>query len=149
VFDVAIMLCEGGFPLMETDEMNFSILESVTKALKPEGKFIFTTLNGLFPFSHSFDDIYGSKEKETTVRPSHSFDPVTMRNHSRLTFEDDDGNMRTIVCNERYYMPSEIVWLLKTLGYKMIDIFGAKLGAFSRDDKLTSEHFELLAIAEK
>jgi ubiquinone/menaquinone biosynthesis C-methylase UbiE len=22
-FDVAIMLCEGGFPLMETDEMNF------------------------------------------------------------------------------------------------------------------------------
>ena len=25
-FDAAIMLCEGGFPLMETDEMNFEIL---------------------------------------------------------------------------------------------------------------------------
>ena len=33
-FDVAIMLCEGAFPLMETDEMNFQILRSVTKALK-------------------------------------------------------------------------------------------------------------------
>jgi hypothetical protein len=25
-FDVAIMFCEGGFPLMETDEMNFEML---------------------------------------------------------------------------------------------------------------------------
>jgi hypothetical protein len=33
-FDVAIMLCEGAFPLMETDEMNFSILENAEKALK-------------------------------------------------------------------------------------------------------------------
>ena len=44
IFDIAIMLCEGGFPLMETDEMNFEILKSVTKALKNPGKFIFTTL---------------------------------------------------------------------------------------------------------
>jgi hypothetical protein len=28
-FDAAIMLCEGGFPLMETDEMNYDILKSV------------------------------------------------------------------------------------------------------------------------
>jgi 2-polyprenyl-3-methyl-5-hydroxy-6-metoxy-1,4-benzoquinol methylase len=48
-FDVAIMLCEGGFSLMETDEMNFDILKNVTKALKPNAKLIFTTLNGLFP----------------------------------------------------------------------------------------------------
>lgn len=48
-FDLAIMLCEGGFPLMETDEMNFAILKSVTRALTGSGKLIFTTLNGLFP----------------------------------------------------------------------------------------------------
>ena len=28
------MLCEGGFSLMETDEMNFEILKNATKALK-------------------------------------------------------------------------------------------------------------------
>ena len=78
-FDVAIMLCEGGFPLMETDEMNYEILKS----------------------------------------------------------------------NERYYVPSEITWLLKLLGYQKIDIFGAKLGTFSRKDKLTTEDFEMLVIAEK
>ncbi|WP_242841700.1 class I SAM-dependent methyltransferase [Desulfitibacter alkalitolerans] len=36
-FDVAIMLCEGGFPLMETDEMNFEILKNATKSLKISG----------------------------------------------------------------------------------------------------------------
>jgi len=30
-FDVAIMLFEGGFPLMETDEMNYEILKSLTQ----------------------------------------------------------------------------------------------------------------------
>jgi len=52
-------------------------------------------------------------------------------------------------CNERYYVPSEITWLLKTLDFKTIDICGAKLGAFSRKDKLTTEDFEMLIIAEK
>jgi hypothetical protein len=63
--------------------------------------------------------------------------------------EDDSGNKKELQCNERYYLPSEITWLLKTLGYKKIDIFGAKLGAFSRSDKLTTEDFEMLVVAEK
>jgi hypothetical protein len=39
--------------------------------------------------------------------------------------------------------------MLKSLGFTKIDIFGAKLGAFSRDDLLTTEDFEMLIIAEK
>ena len=63
-FDVAIMLCEGGFPLMETDEMNFEILKSVTKSLKEHGRFIFTTLNGLFPLYHSVEEFCDSTNRE-------------------------------------------------------------------------------------
>ena len=55
-FDLVIMICEGAFPLMETDEMNFQILANATKALKKDGKFIFTTLNGLYPLFHSVKD---------------------------------------------------------------------------------------------
>ena len=51
--------------------------------------------------------------------------------------------------NERYYVPSEITWLLKMVNFKTIDIYGAKLGAFSRDNKLTTEDIEMLVIAEK
>ena len=134
-FDLAIMLCEGGFPLMETDEMNFEILKNVTTALKDNGKLIFTTLNGLFPLHHS-DEISGT------------FDLMTFREHNTHAFEDDLGNKKELKCNERYYVPSEISWLLKTLEYKEINIFGAKLGAYSREDILTPEDFEMLVVAE-
>jgi 2-polyprenyl-3-methyl-5-hydroxy-6-metoxy-1,4-benzoquinol methylase len=147
-YDIAIMLCEGGFPLMETDEMNFEILKSVTKSLKKNGKFIFTTLNGLFPLYHSVEKFCASTTDESNATyKSNTFDLMTFRDHNITEFEDDNGNRKTLVCNERYYVPSEITWLLKSLGYKKIEIFGAKLGAFSRDDRLTTEDFEMLVIA--
>jgi len=149
-FDVAIMLCEGGFPLMETDEMNYKILQSVTNSLKEQGKLIFTTLNGLFPLYHSVEEFCSSASTEgnATYR-SNTFDLMTFRDHNITEIEDDLGNRKTLECNERYYVPSEITWLLKTLGYKKIDIFGARLGQFSRNHKLTTEDFEMLIIAEK
>jgi ubiquinone/menaquinone biosynthesis C-methylase UbiE len=148
-FNVAIMLCEGGFPLMETDEMNFQILQSVSRSLKPGGKFIFTTLNGLFPLYHSVEEFCASAtgEGNATYR-SNTFNLMTFRDVNITEVEDDMGNKKTLTCNERYYVPSEITWLLKSLGYKKIDIYGAKLGAFSRSDTLTTEDFEMLVIAE-
>jgi len=149
-FDVAIMICEGGFPLMETDEMNFEILRSVTRALKIRGKFIFTTLNGLFPLHHSIEEFSNDTTDEgNATYHSNTFDILTFRDLNITEFEDDQGNRRTLECNERYYIPSEITWLLKTLGYEKIEIFGAKLGAFSRNDILTVDDFEMLVIAEK
>jgi ubiquinone/menaquinone biosynthesis C-methylase UbiE len=149
-FELAIMLCEGGFSLMETDEMNFEILKNATKALKSKGKLIFTTLNGLFPLFHSVNEFYKSAQKEGQSQCKEcSFDLMTFRDHNTVVLEDDAGNKKELKCNERHYVPSEITWLLKTLGYKRIDIFGAKLGAYSRNDKLTTEDFEMLVIAEK
>lgn len=148
-FDAAIMLCEGGFSLMETDEMNFEILKGAAKSLKENGKFIFTTLNALFPLFHSVKEFMDENNKENTTYRSNSFDLMTFRDHNITDIEDDDGNMRSLDCNERYYVPSEITWLLKSLGFKKIDIFGSKIGAYSREDKLTTEDFEMLVIAEK
>ena len=149
-FDVAIMLCEGGFPLMETDEMNFDILKSVTHSLKKHGKFIFTTLNGLFPLYHSVQE-YCAEESapgNATYR-SNTFDLMTFRDHNITELENDSGRLISLECNERYYVPSEITWLLKSLGFQTIDIYGARIGAYSRNDRLTTEDFEMLVIAEK
>src|SRR3989338_8088770 len=149
-FDLAIMLCEGGFSLMETDEMNFEILKNATKALKDNGKLIFTTLNGLFPLFHSVKEFYESMPKEGGSECKDcKFDLMTFRDHNNVVVEDDSGNKKELKCNERYYVPSEIAWLLKTLGFKKVNIFGAKLGAYSRNDKLTTEDFEMLVVAEK
>jgi 2-polyprenyl-3-methyl-5-hydroxy-6-metoxy-1,4-benzoquinol methylase len=149
-FDLAIMLCEGGFSLMETDEMNFDILKNAAKALKSKGKLIFTTLNGLFPLFHSVSEFYKSAQKEGQSQCKEcSFDLITFRDYNTVIFEDDSGKKRELKCNERYYVPSEITWLLKTLGFNKIDIFGAKLGAYSRNDKLTTEDFEMLVVSER
>ncbi|MDA3781110.1 MAG: class I SAM-dependent methyltransferase [Bacteroidales bacterium] len=149
-FDLAIMLCEGGFPLMETDEMNFQILQNSANAMKANGKLIFTTLNGLFPLFHSVKDFLAAATKEgNATYKDNTFNLITFRDHNTTEFVDDSGNKKSLDCNERYYVPPEITWLLKSLHFKTIDIFGAKLGAFSRDDKLTSEDFAMLVIAEK
>ena len=149
-FHLVIMLCEGGFPLMETDEMNFDILQGASKALKEEGKFIFTTLNGLFPLFHSVKNFLEKAGDEGhATYDQHSFDLMTFRDHNVTHIEDDSGNKINLECNERYYVPSEITWLLKSLGFKAIDIFGARLGAFNRSDNLTTEDYEMLVVADK
>jgi len=149
-FDVAIMLCEGGFPLMETDEMNFEILKNVSDSLKGTCKFIFTTLNGLFPLHHSIEKFCAANAgKDNAAYRNNKFDLMTFRDYNETELTDDSGKKIKVKSNERYYVPSEITWLLKSLGFNKIDIFGAKLGAFSRNDTLTTEDFEMLVIAEK
>ena len=89
------------------------------KRLKDKGKLIFTTLNGLFPLFHSVSEFYKSAQKEGQSQCKEcSFDLMTFRDHNTAVFEDDSGNKRELKCNERYYVPSEITWLLKTLGFK-------------------------------
>jgi hypothetical protein len=74
---------------------------------------------------------------------------MTFREHSTMSTNDDSGNTKLLNCNERYYAPSEITWLLKSLGFKKIAIHGSKLGQFSRNDQLTTDDFEMLVIGER
>ncbi len=147
-YDLGIMICEGAFSLMETDEMNFSILRNAFNSIKPGGKLIFTTLNGLFPLFHSVKDFINNADGSERTK-NNTFDLMTFRDHSSFDTVDDSGTAKHLECNERYYVPSEITWLLKSIGFQTIEIFGAKLGAFNRNDKLTTEDFEMLIIAAK
>ena len=145
-FDVVIMICEGAFSLMETDEMNFQILKSAKNALRENGKFIFTCLNALFPLYHSVKDFLNQNSDES-VTSELSFDLKTFREHSTLDFVDDSGEKKTITCNERYFAPSEINWYLKTLNFRNTCIYGCDIGKFTRTKKLTTDDFEMLVIA--
>lgn len=147
-FELAIMLCEGAFPLMETDEMNYQILAHIARALKSGGKLIFTTLNALFPLFNSIEKFMNSNTTEGRSRDNH-FDLMTFRDQSVYEVRDDLGVQKILHCNERYYAPSEISWLLKSLQFTKIDILGCETGDFRRDQWLTPNHFEMLVIAEK
>jgi 2-polyprenyl-3-methyl-5-hydroxy-6-metoxy-1,4-benzoquinol methylase len=145
-FDVVLLLCEGGFALMETDEMNFAILQGAARALKPGGIFILTTLNALFPIAHSIEKFLNSSIVEGSSS-GHYFDRMTLRDTSTLEVADDNGLVRTLHCNERYYMPSEITWMLKLLHFSKIEIFGCQVGNFNRRMPLTPNDYEMLVIA--
>ena len=146
-FDFAIMLCEGGFSLMETDEMNFAILSNSRKHLNDGGKYIFTCLSALFPLYHSVKDFHDKNLLDGTTFES-NFNIMTFRDYSDLEFTDDDGNKHRVHCNERYYAPSEITWLLKTLDFRNIDIMGCDIGIYERGRPLTTDNYEMLVSAE-
>lgn len=146
-FDMAIMLCEGGFPLMDTDEENFAILKNVVESLKPGGKFIFTTLNVLYPIFSNLKKFHDENMTIGTLE-DHSFDLMTFRDRNLLDIPDDDGNIRKLDCNERYYAPSEINWLLKTLAMRNIKIWGCEIGNFQKKILETGD-LEMLVISEK
>jgi 2-polyprenyl-3-methyl-5-hydroxy-6-metoxy-1,4-benzoquinol methylase len=146
-FDVVLILCEAGFALMETDEMNFAILQSAARALRSGGICIVTTLNALFPLAHSIEEFINSNTVEGASN-DHTFDPMTLRDTSTFECADDDGRLRTLHCNERYYMPSEITWLMKSLHFSTVEIFGCQTGKFNRNASLTPHDYEMLVIAK-
>lgn len=147
-YDVALMLCEGSFPLMETDEMNFAILQNIYNSLKPGGKLIFTTLNGLFPLYHSVKD-FMNENSTNAVNENNTYDLMTFRDHNIYIIKDDHGVEKRLECNERYYVPSEITWLLKSMGFSKSEIFAGIVGNYTRDIPLRTSDYEMLVIAEK
>jgi 2-polyprenyl-3-methyl-5-hydroxy-6-metoxy-1,4-benzoquinol methylase len=147
-FDAAIMFCEGAFSLMETDEKNYAILAHAAAALRPGGKLLLTTLNALFPLFHSVKDFLDAGGSGAATAKL-TFDLMTFREGAELTFTDDAGQSQTVATNERYYTPAEMRWLLQTAGFAKVDIFGARLGQFSREHALTHDDFEMLVVAEK
>lgn len=94
-FDLVIMICEGGFSLMETDKMNYAILESADRSLKKGSKLILTCLNALFPLFHSVKEFM---EKNDQKSGNNSFDLMTLRDSSTLEFTDDAGAIRKLNC---------------------------------------------------
>lgn len=134
-FDLVICMCEGAFSLMEEDEMDQNILEGAEKALKDKGKFILTTGNALYQLQHP------SK--------NNTFDVTTLRETFDIVTEDDSGQKKVLHCTQRYYMPSEIAWRLKNLGFKTIEFFSCQESRLSREHKLSPDDFEMLVIAEK
>jgi len=146
-FDLVIMLCEGGFSLMETDAMNFAILENAVRALKPGGKFVFTCLNGLFPLARSVKDFVNAHESGTRTVDA-GFDLVTLRTRSTVDFTDDAGVTRRLDTNERHYLPSELTWYMHSLGMAHAAVYGGTVGDFQKRPP-TPDDFELLVVAEK
>lgn len=133
-FDVAIMLCEGAFSLMETDAMDVQILESVARSLKPRGTLIMTAPNAAFMLAQS--QVKG-------------FDLTTLRESFVLDKISSDGSSRTLQCTQRYYTCPELRCLLREAGFKEVEFFACTEKGYDLACKPSSAHFEFGAVARK
>ncbi|HKL13976.1 MAG TPA: class I SAM-dependent methyltransferase [Halanaerobiales bacterium] len=132
-FDLSIILCEGAFSLMENDDKDYKILKNAYNALKDKGKLILTVPNAYKPI----------------IEENENLDLTTLRENFILEIEDDNGKEKNIKAKQRYYLPSEISWRLKNIGFNEVDIYGCELGNFDRNRKVNKKDMEFLVIAKK
>jgi SAM-dependent methyltransferase len=133
-FEVAIMLCEGAFSLMETDAMDVRILEHVGRALRPRGTLIMTAPNAAFMLA------------QPQVK---GFDLTTQREAFTLEKAAPDGSHRVLQCTQRYYTCPELRCLLREAGFQVVDFFACTEGGYDLARKPSSAHFEFGAVARK
>ncbi len=133
-FEVAIMLCEGAFSLMEEDAMDFLILANTARALKPGGHLIMTAPNAAFMLPQP---------------PDEAFDLVTLRETFTLDKVVPDGTRKKLLCTQRYYTCPELRGLLVQAGFQRVEFFACAGNGYGRGQKPARTHFEFGAIAKK
>jgi cyclopropane fatty-acyl-phospholipid synthase-like methyltransferase len=112
-FDAAICLCEGAIGLVgsnhDAHDYDVQILTNVFKCLRPNGKFIITTMNG-FRIIRQYNDSDIARGV---------FDPINMiETHSIVPAgATDSTEFRT---RQRHYIPSEFCAMMRNIGFDIL-----------------------------
>ena len=130
--EAAIMLCEGGFSLVETDAMDRAILQGAFSAIKPGGVFIMTSPNAEFMLAR--------------LSENEGFDPSTRRETFELEAIDEHGVKQLLNCTQRYYRVDELSKLLAGVGFAGMEAFRVSRG-YERGISPTEDDFEFGMIA--
>ena len=128
-FDAALILCEGGFSLVESDAMDRAIVRGVARVLRPGGTLIMTAPHAAFIIAHEPQE--------------GSFDPVTLRESFEIATTDRRGRERTLQATQRYYTCPELRSLLMREGFGSVSFFAVTEQGFSWEVRPSSDHFEV------
>lgn len=134
-FDVVIMLCEGGFSLVETDEMDHQILAGATRALRPGGRLFLTSPSAAFMLAKQPDN--------------EDFNAITFRENFVLESKNAAGEKVSLDCSQRYYTFPEISLLLLELGHANIELFAVTSEGYSEKNEYSIDQFEFGVTAVK
>jgi ubiquinone/menaquinone biosynthesis C-methylase UbiE len=132
-FDTALILCEGGFSLMETDAMDRRILEETARVLGPQGRLIMTAPHAAFMIAHESDE--------------GAFNLVTLREGFEIETKDVEGTEHTLEASQRYYAGPELRWMLQDAGFESIQFFAVTPEGFSLETRPSRDHFEIGVVA--
>jgi len=134
-FDGVTILCEGGFSLMETDQMDFQILQGAARALRPGGRLFLTAPSAACMLANLKED--------------QDFDPLRLRETFNLEIENSQGEMVSLECSQRYYTYPELERILSQLGFREIVPFAVTGEGYAEADYFSTDQFELGVTAVK
>jgi cyclopropane fatty-acyl-phospholipid synthase-like methyltransferase len=141
LFDAAICICEGAFGLLGSDDDPYlhelRILKNIHDALKPDGMFILTALNGM-------RKMRAATEEAVTQG---TFDPLTLVETYSQEIQSEDGN-ENILLRERGFVPTELILLLLIAGFRVEHIWGGTAGNWNRA-AVDMDEMEIMTIARK
>jgi SAM-dependent methyltransferase len=138
-FDAAICLCEGAFGLLGHDDdpidQPLAILCNISRSLKPDGKALFTVLNGAAMLrKHQNVDVLEGR-----------FDPLSMVEAS--AFPPLDG-LPPLAVRERGFLPTELRLLFRVAGLSVTGMWGGTAGNWGRRP-LDLDEIEIMIAARK
>ena len=140
-FDAVICLCEGAFGLVGKEEEpiqhDLAILENIHKGLKPQGRFILTTLN-------AYAKIRSLTQEDVD---SGRFNPVTMIEHYIDEWDMPEGKKQVEV-KERRYFPAELKEMFHQAGLLVENIWGGTAGNWERKN-IKLDEIEVMVTAAK
>jgi ubiquinone/menaquinone biosynthesis C-methylase UbiE len=141
LYDAAICLCEGAFGLLNTGEdpadHDLRILRRIRAALKPGGRLVLTTLNGL------------AKIRRCTQADVQSgrFDPLTMIELLTVECETEHGQ-EEVTLAERGYLPHELFRLFGEAGLEVEHIWGGTAGNWGHR-QIDLDEMEIMVVGRK
>lgn len=142
LFDAAICLCEGAFGLVGRDEEpiehDTAILQNISNALKPQSRFLLTTLNAYSKIRQF------SQEAVDSGR----FNPITMIEHCVDEWDLPEGK-KQVEFKERRYFPFELKQMFTQAGFEVNHIWGGTLEKWEKREKINLDAIEIMIVATK
>jgi SAM-dependent methyltransferase len=134
-FDGVLILCEGGFSLVETDEMDRRILAEAGRALRPGGRLFITAPNAVFMIAQQPDNP--------------DFDLATFRESFTIEAQGANSQKRTLDCTQRYYTAPELKATLQEIGFEGFRLFAVNDKGYEHSETISKEDFEFGMVAIK
>lgn len=132
-FDAVICLCQGAFGLMTASDDDATVLDGMSRALRPAGRLALSAFSSYFVVKHW---------------EGADFDADTGVNHERTEIRNEAGEATETELWTGCYTPRELRLLCAAYRLAVDSINSVEPGAY-RDDKPTLDTAELLLLATR